>query len=274
MGAIMDENTSLRKLNLSCLLESIVHEGFSNGQYKSFFDILGQRPTRKEVNSPIHVLTREDLRGEVDTALYAKVGEKMDQDMDFYQKQCPAWLHYETAETSLKKAVDASLGRLTVEREYVHGVKIGSTSPKCYNRLESTAQKRLPESKRGEQMYVSSIDIDKMDYKTAAELFKELYVLIPEKNLEVHNNKLGVHEQINHLEEALELSWEADAIVKADQPVTSKYNPKVNLYLKPNDSYHVKLDMLGTREEILAFTGKVDQKLKEFYSQQKMEHLQ
>ena len=267
----MDENTSLRKLNSETeLLEKIVREGFSNGTYGEFLRCFEREPTKKELSSPAYLLAQAGAS----SGLYCMMGENLSQDAEYYAKRCPQWLQFLSArqELTLDKAVGRSINNLNISLEYMPGLKMETNSPKMYNRLESVVRKRLPEEKQGQKMYVASLDISQMDYGSAVGLFREIYDLVPEKSLEVHNNNQSIHKQVDDLDAALSEVLNG-SIVKADQPVSSPYSPKVNVYLKPNSSYHVRVDILGTEQEIVDFTKQVEAKLTAIYTQQKQAHL-
>lgn len=275
----MVEHTSLRKLNLAGpdLVTRIVSQGFTPNNYHNFTEQIGRAPTYRELVAPSHLLV--DLESDLETHgqlsdLYPVIGRNLTQDLLFYFRNCPGWLHFQTAqkEKSLTQVVKTSIEELNRPRKknqkksYMFGLDIWTTSPSKYQRPEIVEEKKtLPSKKDRQGMYVTSLDWSQLTFEQASCAFRSIYNQLSKKKLEVHNNSSHLHQEVKDLEEAVQLVAEGKAIAKID-------TPRINVYLKPNSTYHVRVDLLGTQEEIFKMVKEIEEIARELYSKQKVEH--
>lgn len=287
----MDENTSPPELNSSPLLkpdliDDIVSFGFSPRNYREYVKQAGREPSLEEITSPAYLLSELSSRQAVSPELYRAVGKKIASSLapDYYLQRCPPWLHFQAVQRkeTLVKTVEKSLEGFqhgNGSYDYVPGLAVWTTSPDRYQRLENTSRKIIvedspctPVSKTSpaparpaysERLYVSYLEWSGLNYEKAVSAFKKFYELLSDKKIELHNNKKNLHQEASSLDAAVkEVSPETGTIAKID-------SPRVNLYLKPNASYHIRIDVLGTKEEILAFARKLEGAIQEIYLQEK-----
>jgi len=255
----MDESDTdgNRTFNLQTLLRQVVESGFNQERYNLFEGIFNRPPSYQEMVTPALLLVNS-REGSVPVELYRQLGQNMQTDNEFYFKRCPLPLMIQSGR-SLEKSINESITYTGKEIKYLPGVNISTTSPAKYQRLEESKKPELPvEDDCHQRMYVTTIDISGLDLETATELFEQFYQRLPKTKLEVHNNKDGIHKEVTDLEEAVGYVRDLSYVAKIDQPLESKEKPKVNVYLKPNSSYHIRVDVLGTKKEITQFAQNVE----------------
>jgi len=279
----MDEHNSIKKLNVGSLerlstVRTVVDEGFRSPEtYAVFREQFGRDPKTHELGCPSYLVAELDtteprLRKDPQLrSLYPKLGKKLTQNPDFYFENCPGWLHFQTAQNkkNLMEVVEGALDELeqtgrntSCEQNYMFGLKVCATQPRKYQRLENVEIEELANEQGNQKLYVGSLDWNQLSYEEASYAFSLFYDLLSEKKLETHHNKKHIHQDVATLEDALTQVVNTGAIAKID-------SPRVNVYLKPNSSYHIKVDILGTKEEILAFVQNVEEVMTGMYEQKK-----
>ena len=273
----MDGTTASTEL-YDGLVERVIEFGFDDETAKEFRSKTGRYPTQNELVSPAHLLagmgSKEVIMTEsghstvvvsprTDTAdKYTEIGRKLGADSSFYAKKASEWLYFSAAqeERSLTDTVKETINGINNPRHYTPTIIVHTISPRKYQRPEGVTIDTPEHTKTGEKLYVSSIDFKGFTFSDATDFFtKLLYHTLAGACIETHNEAANVHEYGVDLAEALQRTAQYGNITKAD-------SPNANIYLKPNSSFHVRVDILGTKDEILEQVSLLEDVAREVYA--------
>ena len=245
------------------VIEDVIDHGFNEGTLSEFRTKTGRYPTPSEVLSPAILLSQTDYEGsspEDIVSAYRKIGANLQENKLFYA-QPVKWLLFQQAqeESTLAEAVQETIEGTNNPKEYMPGIRIHTVSPKKYQRPENVSTEVPDTSTSGERHYVTSLDFSAFNFSDAADFFMHVYDLLPEHHVESHNNAAQVHERGVALADAFHKTAQHGNITKVD-------SARMNVYLKPNSSFHVRVDILGTKDEIEEEVMKLEEIAKLVYA--------
>lgn len=233
---------------ISHILGDIAANGINRFNLGPLEQVLSRQVTAAEITSPALLFAKLGERDDklVDWEhLFTSIGSRINTDPQFYFKTCPREVLFlaQSREEGLAGAVEESIKNLNKSRLYVPGMAIETITPSAYRRLENIERPRLEdETETGSRVYITKIDLFDLSYQQAKAGLKDFYCFLDPDRIEVHNNRSRVHNRVNNVEVASTAALNG-SIVKLD-------SPDVNVYLKPNASYHLRIDIKGTKNKI------------------------
>lgn len=258
-----------KQLITADLAESFVENGPTTCNILLHQRCFGRFPSLDEALGPSHLVTHFLSHGLLSPKrapyLYERIAKKKEEDRNFYKKICPRWFYFSSQEGE-KSLVNASLESIESYHKKNNRFKplfwldVWATSSNKYQRPENIPKEIYDKNHR---KYVSCFELSHLEFEQANQPFKAIYNSLEErKKLQVHKNSENLHCNVTDLEEAVNAVLSRESIAKID-------SNKVNVYLKKNHQYHLRIDILGNQPEIVASINKLQVVLAETYIAEK-----